>query len=77
MSKMDKEHYVDLAVIADFKLVKALTSDEGQILQAVKNSNKVYHLHGTRLSLARTMPCIRTYTHTYITQTVYDESRGP
>ncbi len=38
---MDKEHFVDLSVIGDFKLVKALTTDESQILQAVKNSTKV------------------------------------
>lgn len=41
VSKMDKEHYVDLSVIADFKLMKALTSEESLILQAVKSSPKI------------------------------------
>jgi hypothetical protein len=67
---MDKEHYVDLSVIADFKLVKALTSDEGQILQAVKNSNKVCQADGRFLALAGFSSFIRAQPYT---QVVCDE----
>jgi len=41
VSKMDKEHYVDLSVIAEFKLMKALTTDDSVILEAVKSSTKI------------------------------------
>lgn len=41
VSKMDKEHYVDLSVIAEFKLMKSLTTDDSVILEAVKSSTKI------------------------------------
>ncbi len=41
MSKMDKDHYVDLSVIAEFKLIKQLTTDLDLILTSIKDSDKV------------------------------------
>ena len=41
VSKMDSQHYVDVAIIADFKMVKQLTSDTELILSCVANSDKV------------------------------------
>lgn len=44
MSKMDKDYYVELSVIADFHLVKVLTRNEADqklIIEAVKFSKKV------------------------------------
>ncbi len=41
MSKMDKDHYVELSVIAEFKLIKQLTSDLDLILASIKDSDKV------------------------------------
>ena len=38
---MDAQHYVDVAIIADFKMVKLLTSDTELILSCVANSDKV------------------------------------
>jgi la-related protein 1 len=41
VSKMDKEYYVELAVLADFHLLKVLTTDEKLIIEAIKGSKKV------------------------------------
>ena len=41
MSKMDKEYYVELSVLADFHLLKVLTTEEKLIVEAVKSSKKV------------------------------------
>lgn len=41
VSKMDAGHYVEVSVIADFKMVKQLTSDHTLILESVKDSDKV------------------------------------
>jgi la-related protein 4 len=41
VSKMDSQHYVDVAIIADFKMVKQLTSDTDLILSCVTGSDKV------------------------------------
>jgi len=41
VSKMDREHYVDVSVIADFKMVKQLTDDGSVILEALKASSKI------------------------------------
>ncbi len=41
MSKMDKDHFVDLSVIAEFKLIKQLTTDLDLILASIKDSDKV------------------------------------
>jgi len=41
VSKMDAQHYVEIAVISDFKMVKQLTSDQTLILESVKDSDKV------------------------------------
>ncbi len=41
VSKMDKDHFVDLSVIAEFKLIKQLTTDLDLILSSIKDSEKV------------------------------------
>ncbi len=41
LSKMSKDHYVDLSVIAEFKMIKQLTSDVDLILKSIKDSDKV------------------------------------
>jgi hypothetical protein len=41
VSKMDAQHYVDVSIIADFKMVKQLTTDTELILSCVANSDKV------------------------------------
>jgi len=41
VSKMDAGHYVEVSVIADFKMVKQLTSDHALILESIKGSDKV------------------------------------
>ena len=41
VSKMDKAHFVDLSVIAEFKLIKQLTTDLDIILSSIKDSDKV------------------------------------
>jgi len=41
LSKMSKDHYVDLSVIAEFKMIKQLTSDVELILKSIKDSDKV------------------------------------
>jgi len=41
LSKMDKDHFVDISVIAEFKMMKQLTSDIDTILASVKDSEKV------------------------------------
>ena len=38
---MSKDHYVDLSVIAEFKMIKQLTSDVDLILKSIKDSDKV------------------------------------
>lgn len=45
VSKMDAQHFVDVAIIADFKMVKQLTSDTDLILACVAGSDKVC-VHG-------------------------------
>lgn len=41
VSKMDSQHFVDVSIIADFKMVKQLTTDTELILSCVANSDKV------------------------------------
>jgi la-related protein 4 len=41
LSKMNKDHFVDLSVIAEFKMIKQLTSDVDLILKSIKGSDKV------------------------------------
>ena len=41
VSKMDKDHFVELSVIAEFKLIKQLTTDLDLILTSIKDSDKV------------------------------------
>mmetsp|Transcript_31638 Transcript_31638/g.66197 ORF Transcript_31638/g.66197 Transcript_31638/m.66197 type:complete len:437 (-) Transcript_31638:397-1707(-) len=41
VSKMDKDHFVDLSVIAEFKLIKQLTTDLDLILASIKDSDKI------------------------------------
>jgi len=41
VGKMDAQHFVEVAVIADFKMVKQLTTDQALILECVKDSTKV------------------------------------
>jgi len=41
LSKMSKDHFVDVSVIAEFKMMKQLTSDVDLILASVKDSDKV------------------------------------
>ncbi len=44
VSKMDKEYYVELSVIASFHLVKVLTANEPNealVVDAIKSSQKV------------------------------------
>jgi len=41
VSKMDAQHFVDVAIIADFKMVKLLTTDTDLILSCVAGSDKV------------------------------------
>lgn len=41
LSKMDSDHFVDLSVIAEFKMIKQLTSDLEMIISSVKDSDKV------------------------------------
>lgn len=41
VSKMDKEYFVELSVLADFHLLKVLTTDEKLISEAIKSSKKV------------------------------------
>ena len=41
VSKMDAAHFVEVSVIAGFKMVKQLTSDHTLILESVKDSDKV------------------------------------
>jgi hypothetical protein len=41
VGKMDKDHYVDVSVIAEFKLIKQLTTDVELILASVKGSDQV------------------------------------
>ena len=38
---MDKDHFVELSVIAEFKLIKQLTTDLDLILSSIKDSDKV------------------------------------
>jgi hypothetical protein len=38
---MDKDHFVDVSVIAEFKLIKQLTTDVDLILASVKGSEQV------------------------------------
>ena len=38
---MNKDHFVDVSVIAEFKMMKQLTSDVDLILSSVKDSDKV------------------------------------
>eukprot|EP00961_Rhodomonas_salina_P132406 1781897-Rhodomonas_salina.1 len=44
VGKMDAQHFVEVAVIADFKMVKQLTTDQALILECVKDSTKVRFL---------------------------------
>lgn len=44
VSKMDKDHFVELSVIMDFKMMQALTMDQSQIIEALKTSAKVLNL---------------------------------
>jgi len=41
VGKMDAQHFVDVAIIADFKMVKLLTTDTDLILSCVAGSDKV------------------------------------
>jgi len=41
LSKMSKDHYVDISVIAEFKMMKQLTTDVDLILASIKDSDKV------------------------------------
>ena len=41
VGKMDKDHFVDVSVIAEFKLIKQLTTDVDQIIASVKGSDQV------------------------------------
>jgi hypothetical protein len=41
VGKMDKDHYVDVSVIAEFKLIKQLTTDVDLIIASVKGSEQV------------------------------------
>jgi len=41
VSKMDAAHFVEVSIIAGFKMVKQLTSDHTLILESVKDSDKV------------------------------------
>eukprot|EP00287_Rhodomonas_sp_CCMP768_P015672 CAMPEP_0196757842 /NCGR_PEP_ID=MMETSP1091-20130531/103870_1 /TAXON_ID=302021 /ORGANISM="Rhodomonas sp., Strain CCMP768" /LENGTH=458 /DNA_ID=CAMNT_0042106627 /DNA_START=209 /DNA_END=1585 /DNA_ORIENTATION=- len=41
VGKMDAQHFVEVSVIADFKMVKQLTTDQALILDCVKDSTKV------------------------------------
>jgi hypothetical protein len=41
IGKMDKDHFVDVSVIAEFKLIKQLTTDVDLILASVKGSEQV------------------------------------
>ena len=38
---MSKDHYVDISVIAEFKMMKQLTTDVDLILASIKDSDKV------------------------------------
>jgi hypothetical protein len=38
---MDKDHFVDVSVIAEFKLMKQLTTDLDLIFSSIKDSDKV------------------------------------
>jgi hypothetical protein len=46
VGKMDAQHYVEVSVIADFKALKQLTTDQALILDTVKDSTKVLVLGG-------------------------------
>jgi hypothetical protein len=53
VSKMDKEYYVELSVIASFHLVKVLTANEPNealVVDAIKSSQKVRQMR-TLLSI--------------------------
>jgi len=41
LSKMNKDHFVDVSVIAEFKMMKQLTSDVDLIMSSVRESDKV------------------------------------
>jgi len=41
LSKMSKDHFVDISVIAEFKMIKQLTTDVDLILASIKDSDKV------------------------------------
>jgi hypothetical protein len=41
VGKMDKDHFVDVSVIAEFKLIKQLTTDVDLILASVKGSEQI------------------------------------
>jgi hypothetical protein len=41
VGKMDKDHYVDVSVIAEFKLIKQLTTDVDLIIASVKGSEQI------------------------------------
>jgi hypothetical protein len=41
VGKMDKDHFVDVSVIAEFKLIKQLTTDVDLIIASVKGSEQV------------------------------------
>jgi len=46
VGKMDAQHFVDVAIIADFKMVKLLTTDTDLILSCVAGSDKVCSKNG-------------------------------
>jgi len=41
VGKMDKDHFVDVSVIAEFKLIKQLTTDVDLIIASVKGSEQI------------------------------------
>ena len=43
LSKMDKDFFVDVCVIAGFKMMKQLTTDVDLIMSSVKGSDKVHN----------------------------------
>ena len=42
---MDKDHFVDVSVIAEFKLIKQLTTDVDQIIASVRGSEQVTEMY--------------------------------
>lgn len=60
---MDAQHFVDVAIIADFKMVKQLTSDTDLILSCVAGSDKVRnHAHTYKQVLRAHTDLSRTFT---------------